>query len=133
MVLKMPCHLENLEKLFPAGQDFFTKIGPTAGDFAIFGALNILLDLQGTILERFPKLTGFYNRIASMPSLQRFLDNPPKPYFKWVVAEPVPEVKAAGGQRNAGSSMPTTDYGPGIAGRKIIQAPGGTSSVQFFG
>ena len=28
---------------------------------------------------------------------------------------------------------PTTDYGPGIHGRRILQAPGGTSTIQFFG
>jgi len=27
----------------------------------------------------------------------------------------------------------TTDHGPGIHGRRILQASGGTSTIQFFG
>ena len=60
LVVRTPNELEKVQKLLPEGQDFFAKIGPCAGDFALFSVLNIIMDLEPNILSRFPRLTKQY-------------------------------------------------------------------------
>jgi len=138
-VAKIPAHYANLEKLLRAGSPYFTSVGPCAGDVAIFGALNIVIDVDSTLLPKFPKLEAFYAAMAALPSIQELIAEGTPVYFVRTAHEaPAPVVAAAAAPpaqavMNQQSSMPITDYGIGISGRRIMQEPGGTSTLQLFG
>lgn len=125
----LPTHLAMLEELLSEESVLFTRMGPTVGDLAIFCGINIALDCQPRILDLFPKLQRFYTHVATLPSLQTYFSQPMQRYFEREVAPPPPQVVEAPKQYT--SSMPTSDYGPGIHGRRILQAPGGTSTITF--
>lgn len=52
ITLRIPQHLTYLEKLLREGQTFFTAVGPTAGDLAVFNIINIIFDVDPLCLYR---------------------------------------------------------------------------------
>lgn len=74
-----PKQLEYLENLIQ--NDFFTtKL--TAGSLAIFSAINIALDVEATVLDKFPKVKAFYDRVAALPQVKGYLDQNIPAYIK---------------------------------------------------
>lgn len=128
---KLPKQLTYLEALLKDGNPYFTTRGPCVGDLAIFCGLNVALDCNPRILQLFPKLQRFYGAVCQIQKLQAYFAQPMPLYFERVTAEAPPQPVTAATQSM--SSMPTSDYGPGIHGRRILQAPGGTSTISFFG
>mmetsp|Transcript_16772 Transcript_16772/g.28531 ORF Transcript_16772/g.28531 Transcript_16772/m.28531 type:complete len:197 (+) Transcript_16772:46-636(+) len=74
-----PKQLEYLENLLQ--NDFFTT-ELTAGSLAIFSAFNIALDLESSLLDKFPKLKAFYDRVAALPQIKGYLDQNIPAYVK---------------------------------------------------
>ena len=74
----LPKHLENLEALLQ--NDLFTS-KLTTGSLAIFSILNIALDLEATLLDKTPKLKAFYDRVAAIDQVKKYLALDIKPYF----------------------------------------------------
>jgi glutathione S-transferase len=77
---EIPKHLENLEKLLNGGDKFTSST--TTGELAIFGVLNIALDLQADLLAKYPALQAFYNRIAANAGVAAYLAEAVPAYFK---------------------------------------------------
>eukprot|EP00744_Colponema_vietnamica_P000101 GILI01000193.1.p1 GENE.GILI01000193.1~~GILI01000193.1.p1 ORF type:complete len:215 (+),score=83.41 GILI01000193.1:52-645(+) len=67
-------YLENLLK----GDFFASKV--TAGDLAVVCLLNVLVSLEPTALDAFPKLKAFYERMSVTPAFARIFALPL--YFK---------------------------------------------------
>jgi glutathione S-transferase len=74
-----PAQLAFLEKLLT--NDFFTS-ELTTGSLAIFNAFNLALDLQPTLLDNYPKLKAFYERVSALPAIKAYLDENVAPYLK---------------------------------------------------
>eukprot|EP00037_Helgoeca_nana_P014353 m.133974 g.133974 ORF g.133974 m.133974 type:complete len:256 (+) comp22512_c0_seq1:119-886(+) len=131
---QLPPHYANLEKLLRPGARCFTAVGPCAGDIAIFAALDIVMDLDPRLIAGFPLLTAFFRTISSLPSLQATLAADIPIYYKRTVHPPAAEEEESDGQpQQQQSGMPISDYGVGISGRRVMQEPGGTSTLQLFG
>lgn len=125
-----PAPRSYLEKLLTPGNGFFTSLGPCSGDLALFAVLDLAMDNDPHCLDRFPGVKQFYANVYGLPSLQGYLANPFPQYYKRVYPKPAAEPEARP-PSSAGSCLPTTDYGPGIAGRRVLQPPGGASSLTF--
>jgi glutathione S-transferase len=69
--------LEYLEKLHPGDGPFF-KAGPKriAGGYAIACTLDILVHLEPTILEGYPKLAEFLKAMLALPEFEGAKDQP---------------------------------------------------------
>lgn len=65
---QLPPHYANLEKLLR--NTFFTVVGPCAGDVAMFGVFNIVMDVAPELISLFPKLEAFYGTMVRIPSLE---------------------------------------------------------------
>ena len=76
---EVPKHFELLEKLLQG--DKFTS-ATTTGEIAIFGVINIILDLEAGALANFPGLQAFYNRIAANPGVAAYIAANTPAYFK---------------------------------------------------
>jgi len=74
---KLPKHFTALEKLMTGGK-FLSKI--CMGDFCLFHAINILMDISDKVLDGFDTLKAWYDGIASNPDVQSLLAETPK-YF----------------------------------------------------
>ncbi len=69
----VPKHFTHLEAFLPAGSNSFgSKI--TTGDIALFGTINIILDIDATALDAFPKLKAFYANLAQHPGVKTFIE-----------------------------------------------------------
>jgi len=76
---EVQAHLTNLDKLLK-GDHFGSKL--TAGDVAIFSIFNIILDLDPHLFDHFPRLKAFYDRVAAIPAVDRYLKLNIPPYLK---------------------------------------------------
>lgn len=68
----IPKHLAALEKL-ATGETLTGKV--LAGDLAIFAIFNILSKLQADVLDNFPKLKAFYNKLAGDDKLKGLIED----------------------------------------------------------
>eukprot|EP00995_Heteronema_vittatum_P012227 NODE_807_length_1172_cov_392.899377_g365_i1.p1 GENE.NODE_807_length_1172_cov_392.899377_g365_i1~~NODE_807_length_1172_cov_392.899377_g365_i1.p1 ORF type:complete len:167 (-),score=74.51 NODE_807_length_1172_cov_392.899377_g365_i1:116-616(-) len=67
-----PNAVQQLENLC-RGDRFTSSL--TMGELSIFCLLNLFLDMYPDLLEHYPKLNVFYNRIAAQPKVAKFLEN----------------------------------------------------------
>jgi len=77
--VEVPKHFTALEHLLH-GDHFGSKL--TAGDVAVFSAVNLILDLEPHALQHHPKLKAHYERVAALPSVAKYVAHPPPAYFK---------------------------------------------------
>jgi len=77
--VELPKHFAALENLLH-GDHFGSKL--TAGDVAVFSAVNTVLDVDPKALEHHPKLRGHYERVSALPGVAKYLANSPPAYFK---------------------------------------------------
>lgn len=68
----IPKHLAALEKL-ATGDSLTGKV--LAGDLAVFSILNILAKLQADVLDNFPKLKAFYDKLAADDKLKGMIED----------------------------------------------------------
>eukprot|EP01096_Ripella_sp_DP13-Kostka_P006076 TRINITY_DN2146_c0_g1_i1.p1 TRINITY_DN2146_c0_g1~~TRINITY_DN2146_c0_g1_i1.p1 ORF type:complete len:214 (-),score=110.54 TRINITY_DN2146_c0_g1_i1:86-682(-) len=68
----LPKHFGYLEAFLPSASGFASKI--TAGDIAIFSAINIILDVGPNVLDNFPKLKAFYEGLSQNAGIKSYLD-----------------------------------------------------------
>ena len=80
---KVPQHLGNLEKLLASsangGETFASAI--TAGDLAVYAAINLILDNKADALAAFPLLTAFYAKVGREPGPAKVAAMGIKQYF----------------------------------------------------
>eukprot|EP00276_Gloeochaete_wittrockiana_P010385 CAMPEP_0184652400 /NCGR_PEP_ID=MMETSP0308-20130426/10088_1 /TAXON_ID=38269 /ORGANISM="Gloeochaete witrockiana, Strain SAG 46.84" /LENGTH=199 /DNA_ID=CAMNT_0027087243 /DNA_START=56 /DNA_END=655 /DNA_ORIENTATION=+ len=76
----VPKHFGFLEALLPSASGFASKI--TTGDLAVFSVINILLDLEPTVVDNFPKLKAFYAGLSENAGIKSYLDQNIPAYFK---------------------------------------------------
>lgn len=66
-----------LENLHPGdGPYFINGDKRCAGGYAIAAALDMLVQLEGPVLEKFPKLKAFYDAMISSPAFDGIRDLP---------------------------------------------------------
>jgi len=78
--VQLPAHLERLEKLLGDKDYFSGKV--LLGDLAIFSVFNLIRDVFPNVLDNYPKLKAFYDRLASQPNVVKFLETSNQVYFK---------------------------------------------------
>ena len=66
-----------LERLHPDGQPLFVNASqPVAGGYVLACMLNIIVTLQPTALDAFPKLKLFYETVIALPAFDGVKDYP---------------------------------------------------------
>lgn len=78
----LPKHFTNIEKVLGDGDYFGSRA--LLGDLAIFTSLNLILDLDSSLLDNFSKLKAFYGRIASNSGVAALL----KQDFNCIIKKP---------------------------------------------
>ena len=73
---KLPLHLKNLENLVK-GDKFTSSL--TVGELSLFLLFTYYLDILPSMLDGFPKLKAFYQRVLALPKVQEFLEKDVKP------------------------------------------------------
>ena len=82
MTEKLPYHLGNLEKLVKG--DKFTSV-LTVGELSVFLLFNYYQEILPGMLDNFPKLKAFYQRVLALPKVQEFLEKDMKPLKVFLV------------------------------------------------
>ncbi len=77
---EIPKHFGFLEALLPNENGFASKT--TAGDIAVFSIVNLVLDLEPTATDNFPKLKAFYAGLSQNAGIKGYLDQNIPAYFK---------------------------------------------------
>ncbi len=77
---QLPEKLDYLVK-FLGEKPFFSSDVVHAGDVAIFSILNLAIEAGVDWREKFPTLTAHYDRVKAVGSIEKYLENKPKPYF----------------------------------------------------
>ncbi|KAJ9466814.1 Glutathione S-transferase P [Diplonema papillatum] len=69
----IPGRLGHLEALLGAGRDKFTGSGTTPGELTLFSHLHQMRLRRGDLLDAFPGVASFYDRVHQLPAVQRVL------------------------------------------------------------
>lgn len=77
---QLPEKLNYLVK-FLGEKAFFSSDVAHAGDVAIFSVLNLAIEAGVDWREKFPTLSAHYDRVKSLGTIEKYLENKPKPYF----------------------------------------------------
>eukprot|EP00349_Pseudokeronopsis_sp_Brazil_P001448 CAMPEP_0202961636 /NCGR_PEP_ID=MMETSP1396-20130829/5711_1 /ASSEMBLY_ACC=CAM_ASM_000872 /TAXON_ID= /ORGANISM="Pseudokeronopsis sp., Strain Brazil" /LENGTH=197 /DNA_ID=CAMNT_0049681617 /DNA_START=93 /DNA_END=686 /DNA_ORIENTATION=- len=73
---KMAQHFGYLEQLLPGDQPFFRPDKRAAGGFAVAAVLDMVVHLEPTLLENFPKLKVFYAAMIGSSAFDGIRDLP---------------------------------------------------------
>ena len=76
----MPDKLDYLVK-FLGDKPFFSGDEVHAGDVAIFSILNLAIEAGVDWTNDYPTLKAHYERVQNVGSINKYLENKPKPYF----------------------------------------------------